>query len=55
MFWQIQADAHRKALALHRGYAQSGATDALRNFAKHIATVIESHLDRVENSRGGVS
>ena len=45
MFWQVQVDAHRKALQMQRAYAANGQTPQLRTFASRIAPVIAEHLE----------
>ena len=45
LFWQMQVEAHQKALELQRTYAQSGDTAQLRTFAARAAPVIKNHLE----------
>lgn len=40
-----QKTAHQKALALHRGYAESGTAVPLKTVAAGIAPVVEHHIE----------
>ena len=40
-----QKTAHQKALALHRGYAESGSAAPLKTVAAGIAPVVEHHIE----------
>jgi putative membrane protein len=43
-----QVTAHRKALALHQGYAQGGDNTELKGFAVQVVPVIQKHYDWLE-------
>jgi putative membrane protein len=47
-----QMTAHRKALALHEGYANSGDDAALKAFAQKVLPVIRTHHDRINQMQG---
>ncbi|MBL0923004.1 MAG: DUF4142 domain-containing protein [Sphingomonadaceae bacterium] len=47
-----QATAHRKALALHQGYAANGDNDALKKAAGEIAPVVEKHIAELGRING---
>jgi putative membrane protein len=48
---QAQVAAHQEALALHRGYANSGDVPALRTTAAKAVPVVEMHLHHVEQNQ----
>ena len=48
-----QMAAHRKALALHQGYAQSGDNAELKGFATQVIPVVQKHHDWLEQNGGG--
>lgn len=43
-----QVDAHQKALAALQGYASSGDSPPLKDFASKTSTVVEHHLDMAQ-------
>lgn len=45
LYKKQQADAHVQALAVHRGYAESGDDTALKAFASETAPKVQMHLD----------
>lgn len=45
-----QMTAHRKALALHQGYAQNGENTELKGFAAQVIPVIQKHHDWLEQN-----
>lgn len=50
-----QMAAHRKALALHQGYAQSGDNTELKGFATQVIPVIQKHHDWLEQNGQGAN
>lgn len=48
LYLDQQRTAHRRALALHRGYAARGDTPALQRVAAAAAPIVERHLQHVE-------
>lgn len=50
-----QMNAHRKALALHEGYANTGEDGALKAFAQKVLPVIRTHHDRASQITSGAS
>lgn len=50
-----QMAAHRKALALHQGYAQSGDNNELKGFATQVIPVIQKHHDWLEQNGQGAN
>lgn len=50
-----QMAAHRKALALHQGYAQSGDNNELKGFATQVIPVIQKHHDWLVQNGGGAN
>lgn len=50
-----QVAAHRKALALHQGYAQSGDNTELKGFAAQVIPVIQKHHDWLEQNGQGAN
>ena len=55
LYARMQVMAHREALALHGGYAQTGNDPALRAFAQQVTPHIQHHLvmaRRLSGSRG---
>lgn len=48
LYIQMQIEAHDEALALHRNYAENGELEPLRDIASDMASVVESHRDRLE-------
>lgn len=48
-----QMAAHRKALALHQGYAQSGDNAELKGFASKVVPVVQKHYDWLEQNDSG--
>lgn len=50
-----QMEAHRKALALHQGYAQSGDNTELKGFATQVIPVIQKHHDWLEQNGQGAN
>ena len=49
MYVQQQLQSHREALALQKGYAQSGSDPNLRGAATKIVPVVEHHLGQLES------
>lgn len=47
-----QMNAHRTALALHEGYANTGDAPALKAFAQKVLPVIRQHHDRLNELSG---
>lgn len=50
-----QMAAHRKALALHQRYAQSGENTELKGFAAQVIPVIQKHHDWLEQNGQGAN
>ncbi len=50
-----QMMAHRKALALHQSYAQSGDNAELKGFAAKVVPVVQKHHDWLEQNGMGTS
>lgn len=50
-----QMAAHRKALALHQGYAQSGDNAELKGFAAKVVPVVQKHHDWLEQNGQGMT
>lgn len=50
-----QMTAHRKALALHQGYAQGGDNTELKGFATQVIPVIQKHHDWLEQNGQGAT
>lgn len=50
-----QMNAHRTALALHEGYANTGEAPALKAFAQKVLPVIRKHHDRLNELSGTVN
>lgn len=48
LYMQQQADAHKMAWALHKGYATDGQDPALRQVATSAVPIIEKHLAHVK-------
>jgi putative membrane protein len=46
MYLNQQIPAHQQALTLHRNYARTGEGRALRQTARGIVPVVQTHLDR---------
>ena len=53
LYMQQQADAHKTAWALHKGYATDGQDPALRQVATTAVPIIEKHLMHVQ--QGGAA
>ncbi len=53
LYMQQQADAHKTAWALHKGYATDGQDAALRQVATTAVPIIEKHLMHVQ--QGGTA
>jgi putative membrane protein len=52
LYMQQQAEAHRTAYALHKGYATDGQDPALRQVATTAVPIIEKHLAHVQTGPG---
>lgn len=50
-----QMTAHRKALALHQGYAQNGDDAGLKAFAAKVTPVVQKHHDMLNRNGSGTS
>ncbi|PXW76337.1 putative membrane protein [Blastomonas natatoria] len=50
-----QMAAHRKALALHQGYAQNGENTELKGFAAQVIPVVQKHHDWLEQQGHGAN
>jgi len=50
-----QMTAHRKALALHQGYAQSGDDVGLKGFATQVVPVVQKHHDWLQQNGAGTT
>jgi putative membrane protein len=48
-----QEEAHRQALLLHRGYANVGDVQALREHARMAAQIVEGHIMELGRLQGG--
>ena len=48
MYLDMQRDAHKDALDLHKHYASDGDTPSLKAVAATIAPVVQSHLDALD-------
>lgn len=48
MYLDMQRDAHKDALDLHRHYASDGDTPDLKAVAAKIAPVVQSHIDALD-------
>lgn len=48
MYLDMQRDAHKYALDLHKHYASDGDTPSLKAVAATIAPVVQSHLDALD-------
>jgi putative membrane protein len=53
LYMQQQADAHRTAWALHKGYATDGQDPALRQVAMTAVPIIEKHLSHAKGGAMG--
>lgn len=54
LYMQQQAEAHRAAYALHKGYATDGQDPALRQVATSAVPIIEKHLAHVQAAPGAM-
>lgn len=52
LYMQQQADAHKAAWSLHKGYATDGQDPALRQVATTAVPIIEKHLAHVKGGAG---
>lgn len=50
-----QMTAHRKALALHQGYAQTGDDAELKAFAAKVIPVVQKHHDMLDRNGSGTT
>lgn len=50
-----QMTAHRKALALHQGYAQNGDDAGLKAFAAKVTPVVQKHHDMLNRNGSGTA
>lgn len=50
-----QMAAHRKALALHQGYAQNGDDAGLKAFAAKVTPVVQKHHDMLNRNGSGTA
>jgi putative membrane protein len=50
---QQQAEAHKTAWALHKGYATDGQDPALRQVATSAVPIIEKHLAHAQGAAAG--
>jgi putative membrane protein len=53
VYLRQQVPAHEMALALHGNYARNGDTPALRAVASAAVPIVQQHLDRARQLRGG--
>ena len=53
LYMQQQAEAHKTAWALHKGYATDGQDPALRQVATTAVPIIEKHLAHVQAGAAG--
>ena len=49
MYVATQIEAHEAALQLHRGYAEAGENEELRETAAEIADTVERHLEHIRD------
>jgi putative membrane protein len=53
LYMQQQAEAHKTAWALHKGYATDGQDPALRQVATSAVPIIEKHLAHAQGAAAG--
>ena len=53
LYMQQQAESHRAAWSLHKGYAQDGADPALKQVAATAVPIVERHLQHVQAGPNG--
>jgi putative membrane protein len=54
LYMQQQAEAHKTAYALHKGYAMDGQDPALRQVATSAVPIIEKHMAHLQGMPGAM-
>jgi putative membrane protein len=54
LYMQQQAEAHRAAWSLHKGYSQDGADPALKQVAATAVPIVERHIQHTQSGGAGM-